>query len=280
VAAVLAMQGNLSMATAQLFLPAFFVELNRSGAVDAATAAGRRAAADANRPDAWVPILFTRLVEGRVWYQAGTSRADEFDYDQLWDDIRRGRCVPILGSGVLEPFLGDTRDLAHRLAAAHRYPLALSSRDDLPQVAQYLKINKGDRGTRNQLMAAMAAAIARGYLAEGQVLDNRLSVLNQVQGGALQAVSWTLLEQVRYNESVVTSVDWERYPILRFSDAFKLEVEVVDRPDQPTLGVGECAHGPVAAALGNALFDALGVRVRDLPLDRDTIARAIHESPN
>jgi nicotinate dehydrogenase subunit B len=105
-------------------------------------------------------------------------------------------------------------------------------------------------------------------------------VLNQVQGGALQAVSWTLKEEVKFDESGITSVDWEQYPILRFTEMPAVEASVIDRPQEPSLGVGECVNGPVSAAIANALSNALGVRVRDLPLNKENIIRAISEAPD
>ncbi len=100
-------------------------------------------------------------------------------------------------------------------------------------------------------------------------------VVNQLEGGAIQSTSWTVLEQVRLGAGGVESTDWEAYPILRFSQVPRVEVHVLDRPDQPSLGSGEAAAGPVAAAIGNALADAIGVRVRDLPLTAERVAAAI-----
>ena len=105
-------------------------------------------------------------------------------------------------------------------------------------------------------------------------------VLNQVQGGALQAVSWTLKEEVQFDQSGITSLDWEQYPILRFTEIPTVEASVIDRPQEPSLGVGECVNGPVSAAIANALADALGVRVRDLPLNKENIIRAISDAPD
>jgi len=65
--------------------------------------------------------------------------------------------------------------------------------------------------------------------------------------------------------------DWEEYPILGFSEVPEVRVELIDRPEQPPLGVGEASMGPTAAAIGNAVRRALGVRLRDLPLTRDAI---------
>jgi nicotinate dehydrogenase subunit B len=103
-------------------------------------------------------------------------------------------------------------------------------------------------------------------------------LLNQVEGGAIQAVSWSLHEEVKFDYSGITTLDWETYPILRFSEMPAVETSVIDQPDQQSLGVGECVHGPVAAALANALYNALGVRVRHMPLNNDNIVRAIDEA--
>lgn len=100
-------------------------------------------------------------------------------------------------------------------------------------------------------------------------------VRNQVEGGAVQAASWTLKERVRFDRVRVTSTDWETYPILRSSETPAIEVLLLDRPDLPPVGAGELAQGPTAAAIGNALADALGVRVRDLPLTAEAVLAAL-----
>jgi CO/xanthine dehydrogenase Mo-binding subunit len=91
-------------------------------------------------------------------------------------------------------------------------------------------------------------------------------VANQIEGGAVQATSWTLKEEVRYGPDGITSVDWETYPILGFAEVPAVDVVLIDRPEQPSLGAGEAVAGPVAAAIANAVASLLGVRVRDLPL--------------
>jgi nicotinate dehydrogenase subunit B len=96
-------------------------------------------------------------------------------------------------------------------------------------------------------------------------------VANQVEGGAIQATSWTLKEAVRFDPTRVTSETWDTYPVLRCGEAPAVEVEIVARPDHPALGVGEAALGPTAAAIANAVFDCLGVRVRDLPVTAERI---------
>ncbi|HEX2552242.1 MAG TPA: molybdopterin cofactor-binding domain-containing protein [Microvirga sp.] len=104
-------------------------------------------------------------------------------------------------------------------------------------------------------------------------------VVNQIEGGAIQAASWTLKEAVRFDAERVTSDHWDAYPILRFSEVPMVEVEILPRPHERPLGAGEAAHGPTAAAIGNAVFDALGVRVRDLPITRDRIIAAMETDP-
>jgi CO/xanthine dehydrogenase Mo-binding subunit len=108
----------------------------------------------------------------------------------------------------------------------------------------------------------------------GQVV-NPDGVRNQIEGGAIQAVSWTTREQVRFDRHGVTSRNWEDYPILTFADVPSVVVELVDRPDCPSLGAGEASIGPTAAAIGNAVRAALGVRVGTLPLTPDNVIAAL-----
>jgi CO/xanthine dehydrogenase Mo-binding subunit len=99
-------------------------------------------------------------------------------------------------------------------------------------------------------------------------------VANQMEGGAIQATSWVLKEAVRFNRTRITSDTWETYPILRFSEVPRVEVEILNRPEEKPMGAGEAAHGPVAGAIANAVYDALGIRVRDLPITRERIIAA------
>jgi CO/xanthine dehydrogenase Mo-binding subunit len=111
----------------------------------------------------------------------------------------------------------------------------------------------------------------------GRVI-NPDGVINQVEGGAVQSASWALRERVSFDRTRVTSVNWDTYPILRFTEVPQVEAVIVAAPGQPETGAGEVAQGPVAGAIGNAVADAVGVRVRDLPLTREQVARAIEES--
>ncbi len=100
-------------------------------------------------------------------------------------------------------------------------------------------------------------------------------VLNQLEGGIVQVTSWVLKEQVQFDDQRITSTDWDSYPILRFSELPRVDIELISRPHEPSLGVGEGVTGPTAAAIGNAVYNALGVRVRDLPLQFDRIVQAM-----
>lgn len=100
-------------------------------------------------------------------------------------------------------------------------------------------------------------------------------VINQIEGGAVQATSWVLKERVRFDRTRIISTSWTDYPILTFSEVPAVDVEIIQRPEIEPVGAGEAAHGPVTAAIANAVFDCLGVRVRDLPITRDRIIAAM-----
>jgi CO/xanthine dehydrogenase Mo-binding subunit len=111
--------------------------------------------------------------------------------------------------------------------------------------------------------------------ADAGLVINPDGARNQLEGGILQAASMTLKEQVTMAGDGVTSLDWSLYPILTFSEVPEIETVIVHAPDQPTLGMGECTFGPTAAAIGNAVAHALGVRIRDMPFTRERIARVL-----
>ena len=102
--------------------------------------------------------------------------------------------------------------------------------------------------------------------ADAGLVVNPDGLANQLEGGFVQAASIALYEAVQWDETGVTSLDWESYPILRFSNAPVVETVLLNRPDQPPLGAGEAATGPAPAAIANAIFAATGLRLRTLPL--------------
>jgi nicotinate dehydrogenase subunit B len=102
---------------------------------------------------------------------------------------------------------------------------------------------------------------------------------NQIEGGIVQTLSRALHEEVQFDQSRVTSVDWATYPILRFPDVPSVEVILVERPEETLWGGGEASTVPVAAALGNAIFDATGVRIRRVPFTADRVKAALAAAP-
>ncbi|HEX4328544.1 MAG TPA: molybdopterin cofactor-binding domain-containing protein [Burkholderiales bacterium] len=101
-------------------------------------------------------------------------------------------------------------------------------------------------------------------------------IRNQVEGGVVQSLSWTMFEAVRFAGTRILSRDWSSYPILRFGDApGRIDIQVMERPGQPFLGTGEASQGPTAACLANAVADATGVRMRELPLSPARMKAAI-----
>ena len=117
------------------------------------------------------------------------------------------------------------------------------------------------------LLRAVIAADA------GEIVDPD-GLAAQLEGGFVQAASWTLLEAVAWDRDGIVSRDWESYPILRFDAVPEVETVLVDRPGEPFLGAGEASCGPAGAAIANAVFDATGVRARRLPLTTENLRTA------
>jgi CO/xanthine dehydrogenase Mo-binding subunit len=115
---------------------------------------------------------------------------------------------------------------------------------------------------------------AVGAVDSGQAV-NPDGIRNQIEGGIVQSLSWTLFESVSFDNARITSRDWSSYPIMRFPGVpYAIDVHVIDRPGQPLLGTGESAQGPAAAALANAVADATGARIRELPFTRERVRAA------
>jgi CO/xanthine dehydrogenase Mo-binding subunit len=108
----------------------------------------------------------------------------------------------------------------------------------------------------------------------GQVV-NPDGARNQIEGGIIQTVSRTLMEQVKFDRRKVTSLDWSSYPILRFTQVPRIVVNLIDRPEMPAWGAGEMAPTVVPAAISNAVFDATGVRLRSVPFLPEKVLAAI-----
>jgi nicotinate dehydrogenase subunit B len=134
-------------------------------------------------------------------------------------------------------------------------------------IASEVEVN-GETG-RPRLVRAVAAVDS------GQVV-NPDGLINQIEGAIIQSMSWTLYEAVTFDDTRITSIDWQTYPILRFNSVPEsVTVHVINRPGKPFLGSGETGQGPAAASIANAIANATGKRLRDLPLTRRKIKQAI-----
>lgn len=129
-------------------------------------------------------------------------------------------------------------------------------------VAMEVEVNR--RNGRVRVVRAVASADS-GHLV------NPDGVINQIEGGLIQSLSWSLKEEVKFDDTRVTSEDWASYPILTFSEVPPIEVVLINRPGAPFLGTGEASQGPTGAALANAVHDATGVRFRRLPLTPERV---------
>ena len=185
VPAVIAMQGNVTMRTAAAFVPTFFQELHRGGLVDRAMSVARGAVRE--RPDWWMPVLFMRLKSGRIGYRAGfgDEREGLRKWPALLSNIQAGRCTPILGPGLTEWLLGSRRAIAARWAETFGYPMDPTSRDSLPQVAQYVAVDQDVSTMQRALVEHLAAEVRRrfgGILSADQgraPLDEMISAVGQ-----------------------------------------------------------------------------------------------------
>ena len=104
----------------------------------------------------------------------------------------------------------------------------------------------------------------------GRIVDSD-GLQAQLEGGALQAISWALFEKVTWDKDGVISRDWNSYPILRFPDVPKIETILLNHPTGKSLGAGEASPGPVLAAIANAVADLTGLRARSLPMTPDSL---------
>ncbi len=155
VPAVIGMQGNVSMATVEAFMPAFFEELDGDGQIDRAVAVARGKVR--SRKDWWMPVLYMRLKSGRLWYVPGfSSTGPGFErWPALLNHVRQGRCLPILGPGLADNLLGARETIARGWANRYRFPMAVHDEEDLADVAQFLWATQSQQFPVDEL---------RGYL--------------------------------------------------------------------------------------------------------------------
>jgi nicotinate dehydrogenase subunit B len=107
------------------------------------------------------------------------------------------------------------------------------------------------------------------------LIINPDGVKNQIEGNVIQSLSRALKEEVKFDEMHITSIDWETYPILTFSEVPEIEILLINRPDQPALGAGEPSTVTTAAAVANAVFDATGIRLRQIPFTPERVRESL-----
>lgn len=100
---------------------------------------------------------------------------------------------------------------------------------------------------------------------------------NQIEGNVIQGTSRAIMEEVKFDSSGIKNLDWASYPILRYEKIPQIEIELINRPEMPALGGGEPSIGPVPAAIGNAIFDATGGRLREAPFTPERVVKAMRE---
>ena len=132
-------------------------------------------------------------------------------------------------------------------------------------VAEIAEVEVGNEVAVKRVWAAIDAGL----------VINPDGIINQTEGGIIQTVSWALKEAVQYDRSRILTRSWADYPILSFEEVPQVEVTIINRPELPPLGAGEGAQGPTASAIANAIYNAMGVRLRDMPFTRERVLAAL-----
>jgi CO/xanthine dehydrogenase Mo-binding subunit len=132
-------------------------------------------------------------------------------------------------------------------------------------VAEIAEVEIGNEIAVKKVWAAIDAGL----------VINPDGIINQTEGGIIQTVSWALKEAVQYDRSRILTQNWQDYPILTFEEVPQVEVTVINRPELPPLGAGEGAQGPTASAIANAVYNAMGIRLRDMPFTRERVMAAL-----
>jgi hypothetical protein len=191
VPAVIAMQGEIGMKTSAAFMKEFFTQLMADGQIDRAMSVARGAVR--GQPDCWMPALFMRLRNGRIWYVPGFEGTGEKDDFQQWSSICKfvhsGQCVPILGPDVAEHINGSSRAVAMHVAREQSFPMDTRDQFDLAKVSQYLAIQQSPKFARSAIRAAFQDEM---YKAGKRILGKDVSamgVLDLQQALAIHAAT-------------------------------------------------------------------------------------------
>ena len=163
VPAVVAMQGEITMATAAVFIPRFFEELGDDGSIDRAIAVARYEIRD--REDWWVPVLFSRLKRGRTYYLPEFGTKQDM-WMTLTDRIGSDSCTPVIGPGLSDALVGSRKEIALQWAARWQMPLVDANRLDLATVAQYLRVRTAQDQPVHELRRYLVTLLRERYAAQ------------------------------------------------------------------------------------------------------------------
>ena len=184
----------------------------------------------------------------------------------------------------------DERTLAvlHRVADLSRWQTRPSPHPDARSSARIahgrgVALVANQRGTFIATVAEVEVDRVTGHVAVKRIFSavdpglvvNPNGLLAQIEGATIYGTSRALKEQITHDRSRVTSDDWKSYPILRFTEVPEIAVAVINRPELPPGGIGEPPNTTPAAAIGNAIFDAAGIRLREIPYSPARVKAAL-----
>ena len=246
------------------------------------------------RPAAWLTTVVVRLCLDRMrrakaarevyvgpWLpepiltMEGGERREDADMDSFADDLSLGLMVVLERLGpeeraafiLREAFDSSYAEIAAALGKNETAVRQLVSRARDRVRAERPRF-RAEPEKHQRLLTEFLGAVAAND--SGHIVSPD-GIANQIEGGLIQSLSWSLKEEVKFDDTRVTSEDWASYPILTFSEVPPVDVVLIDRPGAPFLGTGEASQGPTGAALANAIFDATGVRFRRVPFTPERI---------
>lgn len=212
VPAVIAMQGRVTMETMGCFMPAVFKELSRRGEIDKAVAVGRKAVSE--RPDWWMPVLYSRLKSGRLWYDPGFSgdgiNGSFVKWPSVTQNIEADRLTPILGAGLSEHILGSRQEIARQWAEGYEFPMSPHEQDDFPRMAQYLAVTQQAQFPIDKYIVSLGKAIRARVPKDQQEdlaklsLDELVDKVGQQVRGSLSSDPYKVLAQLPLSIYITT----------------------------------------------------------------------------
>ena len=200
-----------------------------------------------------------------------------FAIESFMDELAREHAVPPVA--FRKSHLGDPRALAvlaelqryidtrHEMGDGSGRGIAYAQyKNQMTRVGVCVELSVNDLGEIRLQDALIVADAGRVVDADG--------LIAQLEGGFLQAASWALYEQVVWDRDGIQSLDWDSYPVIRFDNVPNIEVALLDHPDASSVGAGEASPGPTVAAIANAIYDAVGLRMRRMPFTSEAILQA------